>query len=645
MPLEAPNLDTRTADQLYEELRRRIPRYTPEWTDFNESDPGIALLQLFAWLSEQLFFELNRVPDRSYIKFLQLLGLERRPARPARADLEFTPRPGADVRPVPAGALVAGQPADGGDLVIFETTEGLDLTRVVLGAVQVWDGNTFSVVTAENQSAAGQPFRPLGWSPQLGSALYLGFDPPEAAIPAGPFPDQLRFQVFLPSTSGRSQAQRCEPEGSRLPAPVTLAWEYLPTTQEPPRWQPLSLFRDESAAFTREGNVLVAGPTKIEPTTVGKVDDQARYWLRCRLDRGSYPGGRGPEIDAIRPNVVPAWNLASVRDELVGESTGRPDQVVQLRRRPVAHGSLVLETQLTGADAEAWERHDDLLDARPDDRRYVLNHNRGEIRFGDGRRGQIPPAGAEIIARFYRYGGGQGGNLGADQITTPVTSLIGVDSVSNPRPAVGGEAEQDLEDLKARAPRELRRRSRAVTPEDFTSLAEEVGGVRRAIALPLTHPDHPGVQVPGTVTVIVVPSSQDRPPEPSSDLVREVCAHLEGYRLLTTEVFVRGPAYQAIGVEANVAAGPYATFGQVEQQVLKRLDEALDPYRYTFGADFSPTSLYSVLLSAPDLVSVESLKVTVGGVPHELTERVVVPAGGLLYGVGHDICVTPARDL
>lgn len=50
MPLIAPVLDDRTFEQIFAELRNRIPVYTPEWTDYNESDPAVTLLQLFAYL-------------------------------------------------------------------------------------------------------------------------------------------------------------------------------------------------------------------------------------------------------------------------------------------------------------------------------------------------------------------------------------------------------------------------------------------------------------------------------------------------------------------------------------------------------------------------------------------------------------------
>ena len=108
MPLTAPVLDTRRFDDLVREARERIPRYTPDWTNFNDSDPGMTLVQLHAWMTETILYELNRVPDLNYIKFLQLLGIELSPARPARAELTFAlALPNVEVVAVPRRARVA----------------------------------------------------------------------------------------------------------------------------------------------------------------------------------------------------------------------------------------------------------------------------------------------------------------------------------------------------------------------------------------------------------------------------------------------------------------------------------------------------------------------------------------------------------
>ena len=81
--LPKENLDDRTFEDLVAECILRIPRYCPEWTDFNPSDPGITLIELFAWLTDQMLMRFNRVPRRNYVTFLELLGIKLQPPAPA----------------------------------------------------------------------------------------------------------------------------------------------------------------------------------------------------------------------------------------------------------------------------------------------------------------------------------------------------------------------------------------------------------------------------------------------------------------------------------------------------------------------------------------------------------------------------------
>lgn len=78
MPLPVPNLDDRQFDDLVEEGRGMIAQYAPEWTNYNPSDPGIMLLELFAWLSESVLYRLNQIPEERYVLFLDLLGVQKR---------------------------------------------------------------------------------------------------------------------------------------------------------------------------------------------------------------------------------------------------------------------------------------------------------------------------------------------------------------------------------------------------------------------------------------------------------------------------------------------------------------------------------------------------------------------------------------
>ena len=102
MALPAPNLDDRRFQDLVDDAKRLVQQRCPEWTDHNVSDPGVTLIEPFAWMTDQLLYRLNRVPDRHYVKFLELLGVassrRSRPGRRSRSGSRAPARRGPDRR-------------------------------------------------------------------------------------------------------------------------------------------------------------------------------------------------------------------------------------------------------------------------------------------------------------------------------------------------------------------------------------------------------------------------------------------------------------------------------------------------------------------------------------------------------------------
>jgi len=93
MALPVPVLDDRSYEQLRDELLRQAAVFTPEWTDRGPSDPGVTLLELLAFLGENLLFRFNQIPDQTRLWLLRLLQVPPVPARPARGLVAFTPQP------------------------------------------------------------------------------------------------------------------------------------------------------------------------------------------------------------------------------------------------------------------------------------------------------------------------------------------------------------------------------------------------------------------------------------------------------------------------------------------------------------------------------------------------------------------------
>src|SRR5204862_7239953 len=83
-----PKLDDRTFNDIVDEAISMIPSYAPEWTNHNPSDPGITLVELFAYLTEMLVYRVNRVTDDNMRAFLKLImGPEAKISRPLNVEI------------------------------------------------------------------------------------------------------------------------------------------------------------------------------------------------------------------------------------------------------------------------------------------------------------------------------------------------------------------------------------------------------------------------------------------------------------------------------------------------------------------------------------------------------------------------------
>ena len=122
--LPKSDLDDRTFNDLVEECILRIPRYCPEWTNHNPGDPGITLIELFAWLTDQMLMRFNQVPRRNYVAFLELLGIRLQPPAPAWCELTFylTKAQPEPIR-IPYATEVATVRTETQEAIIFSTDE------------------------------------------------------------------------------------------------------------------------------------------------------------------------------------------------------------------------------------------------------------------------------------------------------------------------------------------------------------------------------------------------------------------------------------------------------------------------------------------------------------------------------------------
>ncbi|MDQ4054030.1 MAG: putative baseplate assembly protein [Actinomycetota bacterium] len=648
MPLEdhIPRLDDHSYDSIVAEMRSRISRYTPEWTpvwsDLNDSDPGITMLQVFAWLGEMLAYRMNQVPALNYLKFLQLLGVELRAAEPAQVQIGFQmkaahPKPTAIV---PLGTQVIAETEGGGPPLVFEATTALTVLRPRLTAAIAYDGNlAYESVTQANDTAS--PFLPLGPTAVPGGALLLGFE--DSVFPA----TELTLYAWAAEAGSRAPVT-CGLEATPSYPSATMRWSAWTGFD----WSPITLLKDDTLAFTRSGEIVLRTPDNLA-TTVVAPDPTAKFWLRAELVTSQYE--RPPKLLAIRTNTMTLTQMETVRDEVLGGSTGRPDQTFRLTNVPVLAKSLDLEVD-QGSGPEVWTEVTDFLASSSRDTHYVLNRSTGEVRFGDGRRGAVPIAnvnnpGANVVARRYAYGGGTKGNVAGGALTALRNAVPGVDDngVGNLMASYGGRDEETLDQAKQRAPAAIRARCRAVTADDFEFFATQAADIARAKALPLRHPGFPGVAVPGVVTVLVVPDSDVPNPLPSEGTLRTVCAYLDQRRLLTTEVYVVPPAYQEVCVRVDLVARESADLAQVQRDVETSLLSYFHPLHggedglgWPFGGTISFSRTFQRVFSVDGVSSVDRVLITVDGEEAAECRDVRLEPDALAYSVFHDVSVSYA---
>ncbi|MFI5078461.1 MAG: baseplate J/gp47 family protein, partial [Vicinamibacteria bacterium] len=191
---------------------------------------------------------------------------------------------------------------------------------------------------------------------------------------------------------------------------------------------------------------------------------------------------------------------------------------------------------------------------------YALDAESGEVRFGDGLRG-ARPADAATIRASYDYALGAQGNVSAGQITTP-SSLPEGFKVVNPVDTWGGADAEAVAEGEKQIARYLQHRDRLVTADDFRTIVLRAPGVSigRVEVLPAYQPDFGGAEVPGVVTLMLVPAYdpvQPDAPLPRKPFLDAICRYLDPRRLVTTEIVLRGPDYRGvwISIGVKVAAG------------------------------------------------------------------------------------------
>lgn len=652
MTLPVPNLDDRTFQELVDEAKRLVQKRCPEWTDHNVSDPGVTLIEAFATMVDQLVYRLNRVPEKNYLAFLDLIGVRLYPPTAARADVTFwlsAPQP-EPVR-IAAGTQVATVRTETEEAVVFSTASDLAVVPCELGRLATGPA-TGTVTDRTSELALGRDVPCFGPRPEPGDCLYAGLS---AAVPGCAV--VLRLD--------------CRVDGVGVdPTDPPLRWEALCGDE----WLPCEVDRDDTGGFNRAGDVILHVPAG--HATAVRAGAPAG-WLRCRL----LPAAPGQPAYVASPTVraagaftiggsVQALHAENVAAEVLGVSEGVAGQSFQVARAPVEPtGDPFVLDVAEGDGWTPWHRVDDFASSTPADRHFTVDLGSGRVDFGPAVRqpdgsvrqfGAVPAKDSTVRARAYRTGGGRRGNVSAGALRILRSSVPFVARVENRRPAVGGVDGETVDNARLRGPMTLRTLHRAVVPADYERLAQQAApGAARVRCVPAAEPgEDPDGASAGGVRLLVVPAGRGdaqgridfRDLEPPADMLQAIASWLHERCPVGTRLVVEPPLYQGVTVAARIQAGYGAAAGPLKEAALTALYRHFSPLTggpdgqgWPFGRPVHAGEVFAVLQRVPGVELVEDVKLFPAdpytGERTDPVGRIVLAPHSLVFSYRHDVQV------
>lgn len=645
MSLPAPNLDDRRFQDLVDDAKRLIQRRIPDWTDHNVSDPGVTLVEAFAYITDQLLYRINRVPERDYIRFLELIGVRLFPPTAARAAVTFwlsAPQP-ETVR-IPVGTQVGTVRTQTEPSIVFSMTQELPIVAVSLQRLASSIARN-QVRDHSDQLALGTGFYCFDTVPKVGDMLLVGLTEPAPSNAV-----LLRFS--------------CRIEGVGVdPNDPPLAWE----AWDGESWAPCEVDSDTTGGLNRDGDIVLHVP---EGHVASVVDKVRAGWLRARVTEpveGQPRYSSSPEIRSLTAATIggtaPAVNAELIADEVVGEAEGVPGSRYPLQHSPVVPSETPMTIEVAEADGwQTWTQVANFANSGPDDRHFTLDATAGAIEFGPAVRladgslrqyGAVPPKGARIRVPAYRTGGGRRGNVARGTLSVLKSSIPYVARVENRRPAEGGVDGEDIESAKVRGPILLRTRDRAVTTEDFEHIAREAAPeVARVRCVAVSGDGNEGV-----VRVLVVPAvASDRGRirfeqlVPAQTTLERVARRLDETRLVGTRVVVEPPVYRGVTVVARLRARPRVDPQRLQEDALDELYRYFHPTEggqdgtgWPFGRPVHSGEVYAALQRLRGTELVEDVRVfgadPVTGERGKATDRLEVERDALVFSYEHQVLV------
>jgi len=628
MSLQPVQLDTLDWQDIVTAIRTRIyPDSNGKWTFQAPVDPGVTLLELFAWLLDQRIYWMNQTPASLVLAVMSLLGESPNPAKAAVTVLQLADSalPARQFPVASAGTLM--RLGDTNPPILFTTDQSL--TVLPLKGISV----TVNGVDMSNDLAQGQPVAVLSpgqQSSELRFLLHLSQSIPSSL--AGNF-FSLMFQFQVPA----DEYPQWSPSAVAGIVPAaSLTWSYTSSSSGASAVFAATQVDDGTQGFRRSGVVRLPFPSDWKAEPAGSDSSATTYAIVLDISNASFT--YAPQLIQVQGNEVLAqhsWprsiqpstaNWLPLPGNIISVQP-TPDTPSWQEYPPIEDSVQVSITAQGGTPVE-WQRVLTLALAGPTDTDFIVDRARAQIRFGDGLTGRLPipapttsdPASsATTFTVTYNAGGGTAGNVGEGLSWEAVPPVPGGPSpqftATNLAEGSGGADTETLLQAQQRVQEELNLPIRAVTAADFENLAISTPGVtlRRAYAAIGYHPNFPCATVPGAITVFIVPyaprvqtdgtvptSSFVAVPQPDPGALAAALARLQAGKILGGQIFVCPPTYRPVWLRIQVAVDRTLS-AALRSSVLTGLQTYLDPLvggdeggGWPFGNPLRPSGLLKV---------------------------------------------------
>jgi predicted phage baseplate assembly protein len=625
----APNLFERRFLDLMEIGRARLRPLAPDWTDHNAHDPGITLMELLAWTAEAQLYSVSRLRRDERASYAALLGLETSGTRSARG-LIWPDHldPGSPAATFARSLVITDEAVVnvmGSDTPTFRPTHRLLWApgRIVKLETRHADGRTTD--HSAMNARGGPAFLPLGDTVGRRVVLALTFEcrdndglfgATRDHAPPALWPIGVRAAT---SAGAAADGHRQGPEEQRRrPSPLSA------TLVAGSDRLPVKIASDLTAGLLTTGVIL------LDLSDVGISPKQ--FTLELRAERGL---ARAPRVLRIEPNVLPVRQGRAIGHES-HEATGSPNwsftlDAPGLRFGPGEEPITLHVPEVAGLTN--WRRVDDLSDRGPGDDAFVLNATTGEVTFGNGVNGQVPPRGSHVFVS-YAVSDGERGNVARNRQwhVEGFGDAFGV----NLDPMTGGAPPSGWIDDRREARRRSREEHALVSAADIATAAAslpllEVG--RAWVVSP-----QPGAPRTGAVKLVAM-RSRTGGKEPAGvpetpRWLRAIRQQLIARMPLGTRLVVSAPHYAEFTIEAAVEViqgrNPATVKTEVEKALRRRLRLVADTPATAVRQPGVPVTRRDVAawLRATDGVR-HVVRLRLLGQDGRAVEKVAVSPGGL----------------